>query len=209
LRFLVATIGCLLLAGPASVRAEIAVLANGMTIKTTASRLEGEMIFLTVAGGGELGLAAEDVVSLLPDEIVDEALSLPEDAEEPRALARLARKIAERHGVDPDLVAAVVSIESAFVPDAVSHKGAMGLMQLMPATAASLGVSDPYDPEQNLDGGVRHLQTLLERYSGNRLLALAAYNAGAAAVARHGGVPPFRETQEYVRKVLSRAGRSQ
>jgi soluble lytic murein transglycosylase-like protein len=110
---------------------------------------------------------------------------------------------ASRYGVDHRLVQAVVQVESGGNPRAVSPKGAQGLMQLMPARAAVLGVADTFDPRANLDGGVRHLRELLLRYGGNVRLALAAYNAGEDAVRLHGGVPPFPETQAYVRKVLS------
>ena len=112
--------------------------------------------------------------------------------------------LAARHGVDPRLVEAVIRVESAGDAGAISPKGAMGLMQLMPGRAAALGVRDAFDPADNLDGGIRHLRELLARYAGNLPLTLAAYNAGEEAVRRYGGVPPYRETQEYVRKVLAR-----
>ena len=110
---------------------------------------------------------------------------------------------AARHNVDPNLVRAVIKVESNFNSNAVSRKGAMGLMQLMPQTARSLKVKNPFDPEQNVDAGVRHLKQLLENYGGDVKLTLAAYNAGAGAVARSSGVPHFAETQQYVRRITN------
>jgi hypothetical protein len=110
---------------------------------------------------------------------------------------------AARHNVDPNLVRAVVKVESNFNPNAVSRKGAMGLMQLMPSTARQLKVRNPFDPEQNVDAGVRHLKQLLESYDGDIKLTLAAYNAGAGAVARSSGVPAYAETQNYVRRITN------
>lgn len=106
------------------------------------------------------------------------------------------------HGVEPALVTAVIAAESNFDPRAMSAKGAQGLMQLMPATASDLGVRDVWDPEQNIRGGTAHLARLLGKYDDDVSLALAAYNAGEGTVDRHGGVPPFRETQQYVQRVL-------
>ena len=108
---------------------------------------------------------------------------------------------ATRHNVDPSLVRSVVKVESNFNPNAVSRKGAMGLMQLMPSTARSLNVSNPFDPQQNVEAGVRHLRKLLDSYGGDVRLSLAAYNAGSKAVSRSAGVPHFRETQNYVRRI--------
>jgi soluble lytic murein transglycosylase-like protein len=119
----------------------------------------------------------------------------------------LVQEHARRHALRPDLVRAVIQVESGFNPQARSPRGAMGLMQLMPKTAAELGVRNPYDPAENIRGGCMYLRRLMDRYSGNEELALAAYNAGADAVDRHGKtVPPYRETRDYVKRVAARGG---
>lgn len=115
------------------------------------------------------------------------------------------RHHAGRHGVSADLVRAVIQVESAFNPAAVSPKGAMGLMQLMPATATEFGVQNPFEPEQNIRGGVAYLKRLLDRYDQRLELALAAYNAGPGNVEKYGDVPPFSETRNYIRKITESA----
>jgi hypothetical protein len=118
-------------------------------------------------------------------------------------LASLIQKAADVHDVDPDLIHAIVHVESGYDSRAVSRQGAMGLMQLIPATARRFGVEDPFDPKQNIEGGTSYLKYLLGLFDGNLTLSLAAYNAGENSVLREGGIPPFPETREYVRRVRS------
>ncbi|HUL80157.1 MAG TPA: lytic transglycosylase domain-containing protein [Vicinamibacteria bacterium] len=182
-----------------SARAEIALLSSGLTLKLAGHRVEDGAFVLVLKGGGEMGVPSAVVRGFVPDEVVEEVVA-PAGGD----LRELAAAAARRHGLDPELVRAVVSVESGFRAEAVSPKGAQGLMQLMPKTAESLGVANAFDPAQNLDGGARLLGQLLTLYGGDLTRALAAYNAGEGAVQRHGGVPPFRETRAYVKKVLER-----
>jgi soluble lytic murein transglycosylase-like protein len=191
----------LILCAPVA-RAEIAVLANGQTMKVTGHRVEGDTVFLALKGGGEVGTPVDQVRGFVPDEVADEVAAPQAGTRE--ELEALAADVARRHGLDPALVLAVASVESAFAPQAVSPKGAQSIMQLMPATASDLGVKNAFDPEANLDGGSRYLAELIALYKGDLPKALAAYNAGPGAVKRHRGIPPYRETRAYVRKVLKR-----
>lgn len=118
-------------------------------------------------------------------------------------LNKIVGDITKKYNIDEKLVRAIIKKESGFDPNAKSGSGAIGLMQLMPSTAKTLGVLNPYDPVQNVDGGVRHLKFLMSKYNGNVVLALAAYNAGTGSVHKYNGVPPFKETQNYVRTILS------
>jgi soluble lytic murein transglycosylase-like protein len=122
---------------------------------------------------------------------------------DPAHAEHFVRQYAAHYRVPPELIAALIDVESRWNPRAVSNKGAMGLMQLMPSTARSLNVRNPFDPEQNVDAGVRHLKQLLENYGGDVNLTLAAYNAGSGAVARSSGIPRFAETQNYVRRITN------
>ncbi len=122
----------------------------------------------------------------------------------PAHVEKLIAKAAAAHDVDANLVRALIKVESAYRAKARSHKGAMGLMQLMPATAREYGVRNAYDPAENINAGVKHLKSLLDRFDVR--VAVAAYNAGEGAVRRYGGIPPYRETREYVRKVMGLLG---
>jgi soluble lytic murein transglycosylase-like protein len=193
-----------LLALAPAARAEIALLANGQTFKVSGHRAEGGLVWLSLRAGGEIALPSAQIRGYVPDEVVEEVERAAASSDGLNGLRQLATDTARRHGLDPALVLAVAGVESAFETRAVSPKGAQGLMQLMPGTAKDLGVADPFDPAANLDGGTRYLRELLAKYDGDVTKALAAYNAGPGAVARHQGVPPYKETRDYVKKVLRR-----
>ena len=210
----------LALAAPA--RADLVVLSSGRVISAASVALTDETATIRLRGGGEVTCTRLLVVRVDPDETpwidpagaaaVDgtggpdgtQALAPVRTVEIPAAYRGIITRLAEAHGVDARLIHAVISVESAYRPRARSRKGARGLMQLMPATARQYGVRNAYKETANLDAGVRHLKTLLDRFAVRE--ALAAYNAGEAAVRRFGGVPPFRETRAYVERVLSLAG---
>lgn len=149
----------------------------------------------------KLAAAGSHKTIYLPAECTFMGRSRPEMNIDRDGAEKLVKEAAERHNVDPALVRAVIQTESNWNPSAYSRKGAGGLMQLIPTTAQRYGANDVFNPQQNIDAGVRHLKWLLERYNGNLDLALAAYNAGEGAVDRAHGIPAFRETRDYVQKV--------
>jgi len=186
--------------------AELVFLNTGRTLTVQSHRFDGDLVVLRLRGGGEIVCAASSVDRIAPDDVV-----LPEPRRDgvetpllPVPYGELIDETASRVGVDPRLVRAVIQVESAYRASARSPKGAMGLMQLMPDTARRYAVADPYDPSSNVDAGIRHLKMLLDRFELS--LALAAYNAGEAAVERCGGIPPYAETRNYVRQVLRLLG---
>jgi len=209
LRLVVLVLVGLMWAVPA--RADIVRLAHGRTMTVDVCRFEGDMVILVLPGGGEVRAHRDLVVEILPEEVprtrelaLERLAFSPSAARAPlgeQVIRELVDRIAARVGVDARLAHAVVRAESNYRPLAVSPKGAMGLMQLMPPLAASYNLLDPFDPERNLEAGLKHLRRLLVRYDVRR--ALAAYNAGEGAVSRYGGIPPYRETQTYVQKIMA------
>jgi soluble lytic murein transglycosylase-like protein len=183
--------------------AELVFLTTGRTLTVRSHRFEGDLVVLTLRAGGEIVCAASSVERIAPDEVavVDaEPESRAATSSPPVPYGELIEAAAARAAVDPRLVRAVIQVESAYQASARSRKGAIGLMQLMPDTARRYAVADPYDPVANIDAGTRHLKMLLGRFELS--LALAAYNAGESAVERFGGIPPYPETQNYVRQVM-------
>lgn len=188
--------------------------ATGRTMSVQSHRVEGASIVLVPRGGGEITCPASMVARIEADEAPypepeRDAPQVAADVTASRAdvasldhpeYDRFIDQASSEHGVDASLVRAVIQVESRYRERARSPKGAMGLMQLMPATARQYAVTDPYDPASNIRAGVRHLKSLLERFP--LTLALAAYNAGEAAVERFRGVPPYPETRNYVQRVL-------
>lgn len=199
LAILAAVAAALLLSGQLTAHADYAVMRSGARLHITAYVQTGDRMILTV-DGGTVEVAASDVVAIEPEEVFPANPPTP-TVEGP--YANLIHSAASKHGVDEDLIQRVIAAESNFNPRAVSRKDAQGLMQLVPKTAARYSVVNVFDPGQNIDGGTRYLKDLLEQYRGNLPLALAAYNAGPETVARYGGVPPYRETQNYVHRITA------
>ena len=178
-------------------RADYAVLRSGLRLHVAGYERRGDRVLLAVAGG-EVDIAAGDLASIEPEDTFQSAPAVPE-----APYGELVRAAAQKHGVDEKLIRRVIAAESNFNPQAVSRKQALGLMQLLPKTAAHYAVANAFDPAANIDAGTRYLKELLTRYRGDVSLALAAYNAGPEMVDRYGGVPPFRETRRYVKQILA------
>ena len=200
-------VGLILVATPAS--AELVFFGTGRSLSVKGHRTDGESLVLMLRTGGEIICDRSLIARIEPDEVPypePEAVRADVNPVEPdQPYSALIDKLAAEHGVDPRLVKAIIRVESAFQERARSRKGAMGLMQLMPEIARQYAVRDPYEPRSNIEAGIKHLRSLLEHFTVP--LALAAYNAGEAAVRRFGGVPPYPETRDYVGRVLRLSGR--
>jgi transglycosylase-like protein with SLT domain len=194
-RLLLVTI--VLAAGSTGVRADYFVLRSGARLVVNSYQLLGERYRVQI-NGGTAEIAASDVVAIEPEEIFIPAPRMPL-AQAP--YGQLIQTASQKYGVDADLVFSVIAAESNFNANAVSRRGARGLMQLLPSTATRLGVRDIFDPSQNIDAGTRYLRELLTLYQGDLVLTVAAYNAGPAALQKYGRVPPYRETQSYIRAI--------
>jgi len=187
-----------------SARAEYVVLQSGLRLHVTGYQLLGEKYRLQVQGGW-MDVSIADVVKIEPEEVFAPIPQPPAPAPDPSANQPPYHEIvfaaASRYGVDAELIDSVMEVESHYNPKAISAKNARGLMQLLPETAARLGVKDIFDPKENIDAGTRYLRDLLQLYNNDLTLALAAYNAGPDKVQKYGDVPPYRETQSYVKQV--------
>jgi hypothetical protein len=192
------SLGALVCLAP-SARADYIVLQTGQRIHVTGYERAGETLRLTMAGG-TLEIPADALVRVDPEDTFEPVKVKLLDVPYANFIAASARA----HGVAPELVASVIAVESNFNPNAVSWRSARGLMQLMPDTAARLGVTRVFDPQQNIEAGTKYLKELLVRYRGDLALTLAAYNAGPDRVGQFRSVPPYRETRDYVRRVTEK-----
>ena len=211
-----------LLGVAASASAEIVFLSSGRTLSVKGHRVDGDRVVLTLRSGGEVTCDKDVIARIEPDEVpyqdpdaAKETESAPTatvaDQDGPALdgtpYGEIIAAMSEAHGVDPMLVRALIQVESKFRPTARSRKGAMGLMQLMPSTVREYNVRNPFEPKANIEAGIKHLKTLIDRFGSSIELALAAYNAGPGAVEKFNGVPPYRETRNYVSRILALAGK--
>src|SRR5215470_17028935 len=194
----------LLLLTASSARAEYVVLQSGLRLHVSGYQLLGEKYRLQLQGGW-MDVSASDVVKIEPEEVFAPIVQPPPPASAPTSnqspYHEFVSAAASRYGVDAELITSVMEVESNFNPRAISAKNARGLMQLLPETAARLGVKDIFDPKENIEAGTHYLHDLLQLYNNDLTLALAAYNAGPDKVQKYGDVPPYRETQSYVKQV--------
>jgi soluble lytic murein transglycosylase-like protein len=211
------TVACALTVSAAEARAEIIVLTSGRTISVKSHQIQGESMILTLRTGGEVTCDKSLVDKILPDEVPypepqtaaaaqagDAGQSSSGSVLQTTPYGEIISAMSEAHGVDPLLVRALIQVESNYQPRARSPKGAMGLMQLMPSTVRVYNVRNPFDPKANIEAGIKHLKSLIDRFGVE--LGVAAYNAGEAAVEKFNGIPPYRETRNYVSRILSLAG---
>jgi hypothetical protein len=193
------TLAAVVVAVP-SARADYAVLRSGARLHVTGYQLYGDRVRLAVAGG-QVDIAASELIDVEPEDLFP--APPPANADFAVRYAKFIHAAAQKYGVDERLIAQVIAAESNFNAKAVSRKRALGLMQLLRETAVRYAVANVFDPAQNIDAGTHYLKDLLHRYRGDLRLALAAYNAGPQMVDRYGGVPPFPETQNYVKQITS------
>jgi soluble lytic murein transglycosylase-like protein len=189
-------------------RAELAFFANGRSLSIKEHHLEGDRVVLSLRAGGQIACEPSTIVRFSPDEVPypdPEAVVVPPEAHATAVpYGEIIDRVSKEQNVDARIVRALIQVESAYNGRARSRKGAMGLMQLMPETARLYAVADPYDPVANIEAGVKHLGGLLQRLPLD--WALAAYNAGEAAVQRFHGIPPYPETRDYVSRILELIG---
>lgn len=204
LRHLILLAPIALLSAPIS-RAEYVVLRSGQKLSVTGYQLLGDKYRLQVKGGS-VEVLAQDVVAIEPEEVFTPLPPPPAVSVVPvqGPFGEFIEAAAKRYSLDADLITSLIAVESNFNPKAISPRDARGLMQLLPVTAARLGVRDIFDPRENIDAGTRYLGELLKLYKNDLALALAAYNAGPESVQRFGRVPPFAETVSYVRRVKNK-----
>jgi len=188
-------------------RADYAVLRNGGRLHVYSYEQLGQTTRLRV-DGGTVDMPAEQIVRFEPEEVFSPREQLKSEMDLSVPYAELIREAAKKYSLDVALLANVIRAESNFDARAVSIKNAQGLMQLMPQTSTHLAVRNPFDPAQNIEAGARYLRQLLDRYNVNVSLALAAYNAGPDRVTQYNGVPPFRETRNYIRRVTANAAKA-